>query len=82
MLEYDLLLILLESGRITYEEYRNKVPDHSVPKEYKTFTLFLKNKGKASKRVSKQSEWYWKGYIDEANANWKNILGSSARNHR
>ena len=80
MLEYDLYLILLEQGRISYEEYRNKVPAHLVPNEYKTLLLFIKNRGKASKRVSKQAEWYWKGFTDEANANWKNIVESKSRN--
>lgn len=67
----DLQLILLEEGYISYEDYCNRVSD--IPKEYTTYALFLKNKGKASKRIVKEAQW-------KANANWKNIVESKPHN--
>ena len=59
----DFQLILLEEGYITYEDYCEQV--QHIPKEYATYKLFLKNRGKASKRIVKETQW-------KINANWKN----------
>lgn len=56
-LDYDLQLILLETGNISYTEYCEAVPEIHRPREYATLELFLRNKGKASKRLAKESEW-------------------------
>ena len=53
----DFLLILLEQGLISYTEYINDVEPHDIPPEYATYALFMKNKGKASKRIRKEMEW-------------------------
>jgi len=55
----DFYLVLLESDRITYDEYIKSVS--FVPKEYATYELFLKNKGKVSKRIKKEGEWLQEG---------------------
>jgi hypothetical protein len=64
----DFYLILLETNLITYDEYINKVPSYAIPSEYKTIDLFMKNKGKVSKRIIKECEWInearRKGLID------------------
>ena len=50
-LSHDLYLVLVEEGLISYDEYVRHVPMSSIPPEYATLTLFLKNKGKVSKRI-------------------------------
>lgn len=70
-LDFELYLILLEYNKISYEEYCDYVPDIHRPKEYKTYTLFLKNKGKASRRISKEAEWHDHGLLKEAQENWE-----------
>ncbi|MEC5422124.1 hypothetical protein QGM71_01280 [Virgibacillus sp. C22-A2] len=66
-LSYDLYLILLDHNKVSYQEYASHVPQDERPKEYLTYALYLKNKGKALKRVQKQAEW-------DATAMMKNIL--------
>jgi hypothetical protein len=53
----DFQLMLLETTFISYDEYIHSVPSHAIPPEYKTVDLYLKNKGKASKRIIKEGEW-------------------------
>lgn len=60
-LNADLYMVMLENDLISYEEYCETIPEHDIPKEYKTLALFLKNKGKASKRIIKETEWYLNG---------------------
>lgn len=55
----DFYLVLVENDHMTYDEYIQNVS--SVPKEYATYELFLKNKGKVSKRIKKQGEWLQEG---------------------
>lgn len=50
-LAHDFYMVLLENDHITYEEYVRNVPASSIPPEYTTIALFLKNKGKVSKRI-------------------------------
>lgn len=52
-----LCLVMLEEDILPYHEYVRKIPQHEIPSEYATYALFLKNKGKASKRISKEAEW-------------------------
>lgn len=56
-LDYDLYLVMLELDLMTYDEYVKSVPAYERPKEYETYALFLKNKGKATKRMQKEAEW-------------------------
>lgn len=56
-LNSDFQLLLLEEGFITYVQYCNTVNQHDIPREYLTYSLFLKNKGKASKRLIKELQW-------------------------
>lgn len=46
---------MLEQDIISYQDFVSFIAD--IPKEYATYTLFLKNKGKASKRIAKEMEW-------------------------
>lgn len=55
----DFYLVMLEADVISYDDYIQHVV--SVPKEYATYELFLKNKGKVSKRIKKQGEWLQEG---------------------
>ena len=50
-LSHGLYLILLEEGYISYDDYVRRVPLYDIPPEYASVALFLKNKGKASKRI-------------------------------
>lgn len=61
-LSHDLHLIMLEEGLLSYDDYLKAVPASIVPSEYKTLTMFLKNRGKASRRIQKESEWYMNGF--------------------
>lgn len=71
----ELYLALLEEGEMSYEEYCNHVPAYNRPKEYKTYALFLKNRGAASKRIAKEDEWKANAVIREAEENWRQITG-------
>lgn len=53
----DLLLVLLECDYISYTQYIADVEPEDIPPEYATYALFMKNKGKASKRIAKEMEW-------------------------
>jgi hypothetical protein len=55
----DFYLVLLENDQISYDDYVKNVT--IVPKEYASYELFLKNKGKVSKRIKKQGEWLQEG---------------------
>jgi hypothetical protein len=55
----DLLLVMVENDHISYSDYISKVS--TVPDEYKTYELFIKNKGKVSKRIVKEGEWLQEG---------------------
>lgn len=48
-------IVMLEQDIISYQDFVSFIAD--IPKEYATYTLFLKNKGKASKRIAKEMEW-------------------------
>lgn len=74
-LGHDLLLVMLETDHISYDDYVHSVPDHAIPPEYKTVELFMKNKGKASKRIRKEAEW-------KNQATLKHISNSTSQNHR
>lgn len=56
-LGHDLYIILLELDYLSYAEYAQKIPESDRPREYRTYIDFLRNKGKASKRIAKESEW-------------------------
>jgi hypothetical protein len=81
-LGHDLLLVLLETDHISYDDYILAVPDYAIPPEYKTVELFLKNKGKASKRICKEAEWKNQAELKEIEANWKHISNSTSQKDR
>jgi hypothetical protein len=51
----ELYMVLLENDLISYEEYVREIPAPDIPPEYATVALFMKNKGKASERILKES---------------------------
>lgn len=51
----DLLLIMLEEGLLSYDDFVHRSP--TIPPEYATYALFIKNRGKVSDRLIKQAEW-------------------------
>lgn len=61
MLSFDLMgktiILMLESGKLTWEQFASTVSVSDRPKEYKDLASFTKNKGKVSKRLFKQDEW-------------------------
>jgi hypothetical protein len=48
-------LLMLENDHMSYTEYVDKTD--VLPTEYASYRLFLKNKGKVSKRLIKAMEW-------------------------
>lgn len=50
-------MIMLETDHITWDEYAAAVPVEHRPHEYRNLVSFLKNKGKASTRIVKESQW-------------------------
>lgn len=55
-MSHMLYLVMLEEGRITYDEFIRHVPAHAIPPEYTTVALFMKNKGKAGERIQREGE--------------------------
>lgn len=55
-MSHMLYLVMLEEGRITYDEFVRHVPAYAIPPEYATVALFMKNKGKAGERIQREGE--------------------------
>ena len=49
-------LVMLEQDQISYDEYVRQVPAFSIPPEYATVALFMKNKGKVGERIQREGE--------------------------